>query len=108
MLAIVALCAICATLWIVPRLLVAGIALLIGVVLVAQARRASRLLLAGRLDVKAGYGCAPSRAQRRLMRRHLRLAISLTELRSLLPSTVARAERCVDRLEGVAHSPALA
>lgn len=108
MLAVVVLCAICATLRIAPRLLVAGIALLIGIVLVAQSRRASRLLLTGRLEVKAGYGCTPSRNQRRLMRRHLRLAISLTELRSLLPTAVAGAERCVNRLDGVRRLPALA
>lgn len=82
-----------------PRLLAWSVSLLIGVVLIRQSRRMARKLV--RLGTQdrdqLSFDSRPSRSERRLMRNHLRLAVQLTELTSLLPSVMARANALTDR-----------
>lgn len=89
----IALVIISAVVRAVPRLLVAAIASLIAAALYVRSRRISRDLLgaAGSCDA-LDFDRKPSRAARRAMKRSLRFAIAQTELRSLFPMTVARAE----------------
>jgi len=80
-----------------PPMLVAVTATFIAVMLAMKAHRLTRAMLANR-PCDLDYDRKPSRAQRRLMRASLRVALKQTELRSLFPTTVARAERCISPL----------
>lgn len=82
----------------VPQLIVGLIATLLGIYLIRSSRMAAQALIGagaahrGKLD----YDRKPSRSERRLMRRHLKLALRQTELASLLPGVMARARRIAD------------
>lgn len=84
---------------IASRLLVAATATLLGIAMIRRSRRLEQALIhagvdhRGRLDHDRG----PSRAERRQMRAHLRLAIRQVELASLLPGAVANARHLADR-----------
>ncbi|MDY7524629.1 hypothetical protein [Sphingomonas sp. 10B4] len=85
---------------IAPRMLVALLAILIAATLVCRSRRIALLLLAdSSIRSDLNYDRKPSRAERRLMRKSLRLALDQTELRSLFPSTAV----WVDRWSGLAR-----
>lgn len=74
-----------------PRILVTLTATIIAVVLALKFERAVRRQLAN-LSRELDYDRKPSRAERRMMRSSMRLAIAKTELRSLLPTIVSRAD----------------
>ena len=74
-----------------PRLLVGGMALIVAITLSLHVKRTTPLLLQD-APRDLDYNRKPTRAQRRLMRASLRLAIRQTELRSLFPSVVAQAD----------------
>ncbi len=81
----------------VPTIMVAIIATLIGVNLVARARPVERrVILAARSDLN--FNRRPTRAERRMVRKGLRLALDQTEFRSLFPATMTRAQAIADRL----------
>ncbi|MDX5985052.1 hypothetical protein [Sphingomonas echinoides] len=75
-----------------PPMLVAVTATFIAVMLARKAQRLTRAMLAGR-PCDLDYDRKPTRAQRRLIRASLRVALQQTELRSLFPSTMASAGR---------------
>ena len=77
-----------------PRLLVGGVALIFTITLSLRVKRTTRLLLQD-VPRDLDYDRKPTRAQRRLMRASLRLAIRQTELRSLLPGVVTQADAIV-------------
>lgn len=80
--------------WIGPRLLVAGIALLIAFVLASQLPRAWCALLGAAADASVlDVDRKPSRAAQRAMKRSLRLALAQTELRSLFPAIMDGVDR---------------
>lgn len=94
MISIITCSAALAAILIAPRLLVALLAILVGATLSAQSRRvAGRLLADSSIRHDLNYDRRPSRTERRLMRKSLRLALDQTELRSLFPSITACAER---------------
>jgi uncharacterized membrane protein YbaN (DUF454 family) len=76
-----------------PRLIVWVFAILSGVILIRQSRRIEQQLLqsASEHRVRQAYDRRPSRSDRRLMRRHLKLAIQQTQLASLFPRTMEQA-----------------
>ena len=80
----------------VPQLLIWSVALLIGTLLVRRSRQVGRQLLLARCDL-ANFDRTPSRAERRLMRKHLQLALDQTELASLLPGVMTCARTLADR-----------
>lgn len=93
----IAIAVVCVIIWAAPRLLVSAIATMIGVIMVARSRQVWRdLLEEGSVGMSLNYDRRPSPAARQAMRKGLRLAIAQTELRSLLPGTMARAERYAD------------
>lgn len=71
-----------------PRLVVGLIALIIAIGLSRRVARTTRQLLELR-RADLDYDRRPTRAQRRLMRASLRLALHQTELRSLFPALMA-------------------
>ncbi len=74
-----------------PRLVVGSIALIFAICLSRRVARTTRQLLElRRADLE--HDRRPTRAQRRLMRASLQLALHQTELRSLFPALMA----CVD------------
>ena len=97
MIATIATAAACAALIHGPRLLVELLATLIGVFLTARSNRIAAALLGQRIDQTTDFDRKPSRADCRLMRQSLRLAVAQTQLRSLLPATITRAEACAHR-----------
>lgn len=94
MISIITCAAVLAAILIAPRLLVALLAILFGATSFARSRQvAGRLLADNRIRHDLNYDRRPSRAERRLMRKSLRLALDQTELRSLFPSITARVEQ---------------
>ncbi len=83
------------TIW-VPRILVALVAAFIAVLLAKKARRLAQTMLA-HPPCHLDYDEKPSPAQRRLMRASLRVALDQTELRSLFPTLVSRADYILAR-----------
>ncbi len=81
------------------RLLAAAIATLLGVALIVRSWRVGRDIL-GRVNDRRGldYDRRSTRAERRAMRKGLKLALDQTEFRSLLPKMMATAERWAGRL----------
>ncbi|MES2337652.1 MAG: hypothetical protein V4537_06115 [Pseudomonadota bacterium] len=77
-----------------PRLLVAAIVLIFAITLSWRVKRATRALLHNS-HRDPNNDRKPTRAQRRLMRASLRLALHRTELRSLFPGVVAQADAIV-------------
>ncbi|WP_137787743.1 hypothetical protein [Sphingomonas sp. 3P27F8] len=77
-----------------PRVLVACAAALVAAILAVKARGLTRLILV-HSPRDLDYDRKPSRAQRRVMRASLQVALDQTELRSLFPTLVGRADRCV-------------
>lgn len=81
-----------------PRLLVAALVVMIAAVILQKLRRIEcALLFEARRDLYAVRSSTASRHVGRLMKRHFTLALHLVQLRSLFPSTVARAEEMIDR-----------
>jgi len=80
----------------IPRILVALVAAFIAVMLAKKARRLAQSMLAHPLR-HLDYDEKPSRTQRRLMRASLRVALDQTELRSLFPTVVSRADYILAR-----------
>lgn len=79
---------------IAPRLLVLLLAMLMAASLSARLRRTTcRLLADGSIRHGLNYDRRTSRAERRLIRKSLCLALDQVELRSLFPSTVASVDR---------------
>lgn len=75
----------------VSGILVAMIATSVGVNLALRARRVERrIILAARHDLN--FDARPTRAERRIMRAGLRLALDQAPIRSLFPSTMTRAQ----------------
>ena len=74
--------------WAPPLLVALVVAVIAGVLARRIGRVTRRLLAAPRLEID--YDRTPSRAERRLMRKSLRVAIARTELRSLFPTIVGR------------------
>jgi len=98
MIAIIVFAATIFALPLMSRLLVAAIATLLGLSLIIRSRRVARDLLAGANENRnLNYDRKPSRAERRAMGRGLKLALDQTELRSLFPATMARADTWADR-----------
>ena len=79
-----------------PRILVALIAALIAVMLAQKARRLTRTMLANSMR-HLDHVDKASRAERRLMRASLQVALNQTELRSLFPTLVSCASTKVTR-----------
>lgn len=99
MITIIAVSAAILAIPLMARLLVAAIATLLGAALVIRSRRIARHILSrgigqpnSRSDRKL------SRAERRLLKQGLKLALDHTELRSLFPQSMARAETWASRL----------
>ena len=79
---------------VIPRLLVLMFVKFMTQHLFVRSRHVTHRLLADRsIRQDPTYDRRPSRAERRLMRRSLHIALDQTELRSLFPSTVASVER---------------
>lgn len=77
-------------------LLVWPVAMALGMALARRSRRIGEQLVRAR-DVSGGFDRRPTRAERRLMRAHLKLAIEQTALGSLLPGVMVRANALTDR-----------
>ena len=78
-----------------PRLIVELIATLIASALTLSSRRLARALLDRRNDTDlatARWDDRPTRAERRLLARSLDIALSQTELRSVFPGVMTRAD----------------
>lgn len=94
MISIITCAAVLAVILFVPRLLVALLTILIGAALFSRSRSvAGRLLADSSIRIDMNYDRRPTRAERRLIRKGLRLALAQTEVRSLFPSITARVER---------------
>lgn len=94
MLSVITCVAVLAAILVGPRLLVGLLAILIGASLFARSRSVTHCLLANgsnRQNLK--YDRRPTRAERRLMKKSLRLALDQIELRSVFPTITASVER---------------
>ncbi|WP_439570691.1 hypothetical protein [Sphingomonas sp.] len=99
MITIIALSAAILAIPLMARLLVAAIATLLGAALVIRSRRnAGDILSRGIGQRNSRCDRKPSRAERRLLKQGLKLALDQAELKSLFPTTVARAETWANRL----------
>ena len=79
-----------------PPLIVWPVAMALGMLLVCRSRWIGEQMVRAR-DVSGGFDRRPTRAQRGLMRAHLKLAIDQTALASLLPGVMATARTRADR-----------
>lgn len=93
MISIVTCLAVVTAACIAPRLLVLLLAMLMAASLSARLRRTTCRLADGSIRHGLNYDRRTSRAERRLIRKSLCLALDQVELRSLFPSTVASVDR---------------